>query len=682
MISVGVTATNPAGAAEIQNYLEGQVIVQFKSGATLETARLTATNHTAEFRKPFVTLSQSQGRVLGLIRSRSKTTAELIASLRADPAIAFVEPDFVRHLTDLRPPDDAKFSQLWALRNSGQTVNGSAGTAAADIGFLKAWGLARPTTSPVIVAVIDTGVDVTHPDLTANVWTNASEIPKNGLDDDANGYVDDAVGYDFASGNGNPSDSGQHGTHVAGTVAASGQNGVGVIGVAFRSQIMALKASANGTTLLDSAIIAAIDYCVLMKQRGTNIVAINASFGGPGFGVAMRNAIESAGNAGIIFCAAAGNDSANNDFTPNYPASYRLPNMIVVAASDQNDALAGFSNYGATTVDLAAPGANILSALPVNQAANASTVQWSNVTYPAEEFVYSGITTGITATIYHCGLGYPADFSQAVSNNIALIQRGQLFFSEKVANATAAGARAVIIYNNVSGSIGGTLQTPNNWIPAIGISQANGLALAAAAPTVGTVINAPDPGLIYQFLSGTSMATPQVAGAVAFAAMNFPTETVPQRIARILQNVTPLPGLAGKVITGGRLNLARTVDTDQNGLPDWWEQQHFNQATGVNPATDADGDGASNLAEWLAGTNPTNALSALRLTTLQTTNGLAVTWPSAAGRYYRVLGMTNAAAGLTQPLRSNIAATPPMNTETNLSPIGTGSRFYRLELEP
>ena len=681
-MSVGVMAMSPAGTAEIQNYLDGQVIVQFKPGATLETAHSTATNHAAEFRKRFATLSHSQDRVLGVIRSRSKTTAELIVSLRADPTIAFVEPDFVRHPTDLRPPDDAKFSQLWALRNTGQTLNGSSGVAGADIGFLKAWGMARATTDPVIVAVIDTGVDVTHPDLTANVWTNASEIPSNGLDDDANGYVDDAVGYDFASGNSDPADSGQHGTHVAGTVAASGQNGVGVIGVAFRSQIMALKASADGTTLLDSAIIAAIDYCVLMKHRGTNIVAINASFGGPGFGAAMRNAIESAGNAGIIFCAAAGNDSANNDFAPNYPASYRLTNMIVVAASDQNDALAGFSNYGINTVDLAAPGANILSALPVNQAATASAVQWSNITYPAEEFVYSGITTGITATIHHCGLGYPADFPAAVSNNIALIQRGQLFFSEKVANATVAGARAVIIYNNVTGSIGGTLQTSNNWIPAVAISQANGLALATAAPTVGTVINAPDPGQIYQFLSGTSMATPQVAGAVAFAAMNFPTETVPQRIARILQNVTPLPGLAGKVLTGGRLNLARTADTDQNGLPDWWEQQHFNQASGVNPATDTDGDGASNLAEWLADTNPTNALSALRLTALQTTNGLAVTWPSAAGRFYRLLAKTNPAAALMLPVRTNIAATPPMNTEINLSPLGTGSRFYRLELEP
>jgi subtilisin family serine protease len=196
------------------------------------------------------------------------------------------------------------------------------------------------------------------------------------------------------------------------------------------------------------------------------------------------------------------------------------------------------------------------------------------------------------------------------------------------------------------------------------------------------VINVPDATQIYQFLNGTSMATPHVAGAVGFAAMNFPEETVAQRIARILQNVTPVPGLSGKVITGGRLNLARVVDTDANELPDWWEQNYFNQLTGIAATGDPDGDGAGNLAEWIAGTNPTNAWSVLRLTSNDTTNGLTLTWPGAEGRHYRLLSTTNLLLGFPELVRTNISATPPLNIETNLAAAGSPNRFYRLQVEP
>ena len=168
-------------------------------------------------------------------------------------------------------------------------------------------------------------------------------------------------------------------------------------------------------------------------------------------------------------------------------------------------------------------------------------------------------------------------------NNIALIARGTLNFSNKVANAMAAGARAAIIYNNTNGNFLGTLQVSNNWIPAVSLSQADGLALKAVLPATVTVVNGTDPTQIYQYLDGTSMATPHVSGAVAFAAMNFPGETVTQRIQRVLANVDVISGLKGKVRTGGRLNLQRIVDTDTNGLPDWWELQYFGHLTGTDP---------------------------------------------------------------------------------------------------
>jgi subtilisin family serine protease len=674
-------------ALVVPDYVEGEVLVQFRAAETWDSAQFTATLHGLELARRFDWLSEQQGQVMCLLRSPTQTTAALILELSQDPTVALVEPNHLRWPASMRTPNDPLFGQLWGLQNTGQAVSGSTGTAHADIGFLSAWGLARPSTNEVVVAVIDSGLDLTHPDIVSNLWTNPGEVPNNGLDDDGNGYVDDVHGYDFVYGTGSLVDTNNHGTHVAGTVAATGNNGLGVIGVDFQAKIMALKVlSPNGTNFTDSAIIEATQYAAMMKSRGVNVVAINASFGGGSYNSTESSTIQAAGNVGIVFCAAAGNNTNNNDAVAFYPAGYRLSNMIVIAATDQNDTLATFSNYGATAVDLAAPGVNILSCLPVARFGNTSYVQQASAVYQANPLTSSGLTTsnGITATIYYCGLGYPTDFPAAVSNNIALIQRGTLFFSDKVSNATAAGARAAVVFNNTNGNFLGTLGTAGNWIPAIALSQADGQAMLATLPATGKVVNAPDPANIYQLLNGTSMATPHVAGAVAFAAMNFPTETVAQRIQRILANVTHVAGLAGKVVTGGRLNLARSVDTDGNGLPDWWEQEFFGRLTGTDPNADPDHDRASNLAEFLAGTNPTNFNSALRLTALRAagTNGVVLEWPGVSGRYYRLLRTTNLLNGFDSLVRTNLAATPPLNIVTDAPPASAGPRFYQLELEP
>ena len=606
--------------------------------------------------------------------------------MRADPAVEVAEPNYIRRLYDMRVPNDAYFGRLWGLHNTGQAVNGSPGTPQADIGFLTAWGLASTATNEVVVGVVDTGLDYTHPDLAGNLWTNAREVPGNGLDDDGNGYVDDVHGYNFADGNSDIQDSGFHGTHVSGTIAAAGNNGLGVIGVDFHAHLMALKVSNDGSSVISSAFLGALQYATLMKGRGVNVVALNASFGGGGSSTTEHDAIQAAGNAGIILCVAAGNDTNNNDTVAVYPASYRLSNMIVVAACDSSNALASFSNYGASSVDLAAPGVNVFSTTPVSQPGTDSHVQQGATVYTANSLTYGGMTTlpGITGSVYNCGLGNPAEFPAAVNGNIALIQRGTLNFSVKVSNATAAGARAAIIYNNVTGNFNGTLGSAGTWLPVVSLSQSDGQALLASLPTQATVVNAVDPNLIYQFLDGTSMATPHVSGAVAFAAMNFPTESVAARIQRVLAHTTPVAALKGKTVTGGRLNLARMVDTDGNGLPDWWEQEYFGHLTGTNPLADADHDGQSNLAEWLAGTNPTNAASFLGLTPVRAagTNGFAVRWPSAAGHYYRLLRATNLLTGFNQIVLTNIPATPPINTLADPAPPAATRVFYRLELEP
>jgi hypothetical protein len=179
------------------------------------------------------------------------------------------------------------------------------------------------------------------------------------------------------------------------------------------------------------------------------------------------------------------------------------------------------------------------------------------------------------------------------------------------------------------------------------------------------------------------MATPHVAGAVAFAAMNFPAESVAQRIQRVLANVDAVAGLQGKVITGGRLNLLRIVDTDRNRLPDWWEQTYFGHLLGTDANADSDHDGASNLAEWVAGTNPTNAASCLRLFTpsATATNAIIIRWPSVAGKTYRLERATDLRAGFDSIVRSNIIATPPTNSEPDTTALPAKPSYYRILVE-
>ena len=667
-----------ATARAATQYVEGEALVTFKQGIAVETAKKSLIAHGASMPKHYRRLSDHRRRQTALARAKGQTTMALIAALLRDPSIESAEPNYLRWVSAISP-NDTFFNLLWGLQNTGQSVNGTTGTAGDDIKFRNAWSLARTSTGEVVVAVLDTGVDYTHPDLAANMWNNPGEIPNNGNDDDGNGYVDDRYGYDFLNASPNPFDSGTHGTHVAGTIAAVGNNQLGVIGVAYKAKIMALRASNDGTTLDDAAIIAGLEYVTMMKGRGVNIVAVNESFGGGGSNSIEVAAIQAAGNAGIVICVAAGNSSSNNDTTPDYPASYHLPNMIVVAASDQNDALASFSNYGPTTVDLAAPGVNIYSTLPVASATTLASVQYGTTNYSANAIEYSGISTGTTAAIYDCGLGYPADFPSAVSNNIAIIKRGTLTFSVKVSNAMAAGAVAAIVDNNISGNFNGTLQVVSNWISAVSISLEDGTALRAMLPGTGTVVNAlTGPSAIYTYKNGTSMATPHVVGAVAFAAMNFPSDNATQRVQRVLANVTPVPALAGKVSTGGRLNLLRIVDSDANGLPDWWEQEYFGHL-GVDPNADPDHDGYSNYSEFIAGTNPQQASSFFRADSVSAVaNGFRVGWPTVPGRAYNVWSTDN----LMSPwsiIQSNLIATGTSLIWVDTAAAGLTQRFYQVE---
>ncbi|MDI1240369.1 MAG: S8 family serine peptidase [bacterium] len=251
-------------------------------------------------------------------------------------------------------PNDPLFADQWALNNTGQ--NG--GKANAHIDALKAWAKTQGS-AEVVVAVLDTGVDYTHKDLAENMWIRPANLPQY-VDADL-GTVNDMHGFDANVNAADPMDDNGHGTHVAGIIGAEGNNGEGISGINWNVKIMPLKFLGRGGFGSVNDAIESINYAIDRKKNGVNLRVINASWGSTQRSKALEDAIRAAGEAGILFVAAAGNSSTDNDRRAHYPSNYDLPNMLSVAALDRSDALASFSNYGAKTVHVAAPGREITS---------------------------------------------------------------------------------------------------------------------------------------------------------------------------------------------------------------------------------------------------------------------------------------------------------------------------------
>jgi subtilisin family serine protease len=284
-----------------------------------------------------------------LVSTSGSAPDDRIAEI-ADTAGFQVEPNYVYQLAD-----EPLFPDQWSLENNGQT----GGTADADIDILDAWDFTTGAPT-VVIAVLDTGVAFGHPDLSGQIWANSDEIGGNGVDDDRNGYIDDVRGWDAIASDADPTDTHGHGTFVA-TSAAAAVNGVGMAGVAPGARIMPIRVCDNFGCPL-SAILTGLDYAL---ANGADVA--NLSFGGGSSSSdgLLETAVQSVVDGGTTVVAAAGNASQNNDLVPFFPASYDIDGLISVAASDHNDSLAGFSNYGATTVDLAAPGQDVVGGVIV-----------------------------------------------------------------------------------------------------------------------------------------------------------------------------------------------------------------------------------------------------------------------------------------------------------------------------
>lgn len=337
-----------------RRFAEGELLVKFKGGINAFKKREVHQKHGASKIREFM-----KGRIHHVKLPPGINVKKAVEQYQAHPEIEYAEPDYLVEIK--RMPSEPSFSDLWGLHNTGQ--NG--GVPGADVDAPAAWDLTTGSGN-VVVAIIDTGVDYNHPDLKANMWRNEAEyagVP--GKDDDANGIIDDIYGIDTNYWNGydgDPFDDHGHGTHVAGTIGAVGLNHIGVAGMNWNVGIMACKFIADDGIGKTSGAIACLEYIKAMRDRGVNVIATNNSWGGGGYSQALSDAINA--QQEILFVAAAGNDAVDTDAAASYPSSYNLPNIISVAATNNRDERADFSNYGRTTVDVGAPGEAILSTLP------------------------------------------------------------------------------------------------------------------------------------------------------------------------------------------------------------------------------------------------------------------------------------------------------------------------------
>jgi subtilisin family serine protease len=591
LLTGGATVSGQTGAAAGlasaragQEYVPGEVVVRFRAGTT-DAARARAAAALGARVAPAGGLSRAT--VLELPDAVSVPLAA--AALEQDPDVVYAEPNWVYRLSAI--PNDPLFGTLWAMHQPSD----------ADIDAPEAWNLQTGKKS-VVVAVIDSGVATDHPDLAANIWTNND--PPGGGDQDGNGFVDDTHGWDFVQDDNIPRDYNGHGSHVAGTIGAKGNNATGIAGVNWTVSLMPVRAADASGSLSTSDIADAILYAC---KEGARVV--NGSFGGDVSAAVVRDAVTSPFCANTLLVFAAGNSNrdldpagVSNDSFPcelhrPAPQGVDAPNVLCVAATTTSDTRAAFSNYGANAVHLAAPGASINSAaLAYAQVAGSAegfegtddqfASRWGDRTStPGDaEWGRSGsVRSSGTYSLADSPAGNYANDSETTIRNLGpynLIGREGCRLDYRLRLESEFGADWFEIW-------AGPAPAAANWIASwtgsstgmfIALSEdvsvLDGLGagyvrfkLVSNGATTGDGAYVDDLSLkcltlganVFQTLQGTSMATPHVAGAAALLLARNPNLTVAQLKSFLLDNVDTPPGLSGQVLTNGRLNLFEAV---------------------------------------------------------------------------------------------------------------------------
>lgn len=586
------------GQTGMSDYAEGEILVKFAGHVGIEEVRDFAALLPAEIKKHYKAISRIMGHRYVLLKTDMKITPDMLQDLSKDPQVEFAAANDRIHICT-EAPNDPRFEELWGLHNTGQT----GGTADIDIDAPEAWERIGRT-EPVIAAVIDTGINYNHPDLAANMWVNPGEIPGNGNDDDRNGYVDDIHGINGITCSGDPMDDKGHGTHSAGTIGAVGNNGLDSCGVNRNVKLIGAKALDVRGSGYSTDALACIEYIVDLKTAyDQNIVAINASFGGSAYNQALKDAIDAAGRAGIVFCASSGNEYTddgynNNDMIPFYPASYDCDNIISVTAVDHNGSQV--YNFGASSVDLAAPGVDILSTKawyrPLRE-----DIFFDDMESGPGKWITGGTNNSWTITSDQEGFAkadYPVPspphfWSDRAGKDYLSDTDSWLMVNRDIDLSAYVGQDVFIGFGSamaieeifdharveVSGSGGKDwLNKPLIDFSGFGLFWRTGyyytipdevktkhfrfrfrLKTDYQADAWGWLIDDVGIGTDITFAcdlqKGTSMAAPYVTGAVTLIAALYPLETASQWKARILDNVVPLDSLAGICVTGGLLNL-------------------------------------------------------------------------------------------------------------------------------